>query len=89
MNHLVIYSAKARSDLKKISIPIARRIIKKIKFFSEADDPLSFAKPLTNRSFGEYRFRVGDYRVLFDCDKKGSIRILKILKIGHRKDIYL
>ncbi|PIU83448.1 MAG: hypothetical protein COS68_03990 [Elusimicrobia bacterium CG06_land_8_20_14_3_00_38_11] len=33
---------------------------------------------------GMYRFRVGDYRVIFDVDKNNIV----ILRIGHRKKIY-
>jgi len=33
-----------------------------------------------------YKLRVGDYRVIIDVDN--SMKILNILKIGHRKNIY-
>ena len=33
-----------------------------------------------------YRFRVGDYRVIFDIDKN-ELKIL-VLKIGHRENVY-
>ncbi len=33
-----------------------------------------------------YRFRVGDYRVIFDIEQE-KLRIL-VLQIGHRKNIY-
>jgi mRNA interferase RelE/StbE len=89
MIHELIYSAKAREDLKRLDIQIARRIISKLRYYSYTPDPLSYAKPLKNRLFGEYRFRIGDYRVLFDCDSKGKMKILTILKIAHRKQIYL
>ena len=32
----------------------------------------------------DYRLRVGDYRIIFIFDRD----IIKILKIGHRKNIY-
>ena len=38
----------------------------------------------TDKKLGEYRFRIGDYRVIFDTVKESII----ILSIGHRKDIY-
>ena len=47
-------------------------------------NPLQFAERLTNFDFGEYRFRIGDYRVSFDIENN----TVKILKIGHRKDVY-
>ena len=33
-----------------------------------------------------FRFRVGDYRIIFDMDKNKLL--ILILKIGHRKNIY-
>jgi mRNA interferase RelE/StbE len=86
--HEIVYSAKARNDLKRLDLPVARRIIKKLKSLSEQEDPLVYAKPLKNHIFGEYRFRIGAFRVLFDYDSHGKIRILKVLRIGHRKEIY-
>ena len=84
----VIYTEHARQDLKRFELKTARRIIKKIYFFSQQKTPLTFAKKLTEPSLGQYRFRIGDYRAIFDIDKKGNLQILIILKIKHRKDIY-
>ncbi|MBI5412605.1 type II toxin-antitoxin system RelE/ParE family toxin [Candidatus Peregrinibacteria bacterium] len=86
--HQIIYAHHARQDLKRLELRIAQRIIKKILFFSQQKNPLIFAKRLTNAALGEYRFRVGDYRILFDVDSKGAIQILMILGIKHRKDVY-
>lgn len=33
-----------------------------------------------------FRFRVGDYRVIFDMDKNELL--ILVLKVGHRKNIY-
>jgi mRNA-degrading endonuclease RelE of RelBE toxin-antitoxin system len=42
----------------------ARRISIKMRFYAAQPDPLKFAEPLTGSN--EYRFRVGDYRVIFE-----------------------
>jgi mRNA interferase RelE/StbE len=84
----VIYSEDARKDLLKIDGKIAKRIIKKILYFSQQEYPLHYAKKLTNPIMGHYRFRIGDYRAIFDVDKNGHIQILMILSIKHRKDVY-
>jgi mRNA-degrading endonuclease RelE of RelBE toxin-antitoxin system len=39
---------------------------------------------LTDPLVGRYRFRTGDYRVVFDIVEE----TLQILAVGHRKDIY-
>lgn len=40
---------------------------------------------LTNRP-GEYRLRVGDYRVVFE--RQGDHLVILVLKAGHRGDVY-
>jgi len=47
-------------------------------------DPLRNAERLTNSSLGSYRFRVGDYRIVFDIEKDKIV----VLRVGHRRDIY-
>lgn len=84
----VIYSRDAEDDLNALDDLIAKRIVQKIYYYSTTQNPLRFAKKLVYAEIGEYRFRVGDYRIIFDCNNKGGIIILLILKIGHRKDIY-
>jgi mRNA-degrading endonuclease RelE of RelBE toxin-antitoxin system len=40
------------------------RIVEKLELYSLRPDPLKFAEPLTGSE--EYRFRVGDYRIIFE-----------------------
>lgn len=84
----VIYTNKAIKDLEKIELQISQRIIKKINEYKTTNNPLIFAKRLTDSADGQYRFRIGDYRAIFDLDKNGEIKILLILKIKHRKEVY-
>lgn len=87
--HKTIYSEHALSDLKKLDPSVARKIIKKIQFYSEQDDVLVFSKPLHVLGDKRYRFRIGKYRAIFTIGKNGAINILMILSIKHRKDIYV
>lgn len=84
----VIYSKNSVRDLKKIDKKIAQRIVKKLDFFSKQTDIGSFSKKLVGFENNKYRFRVGDYRIIFKIDAKGNIQILLILNIKHRKDVY-
>jgi mRNA interferase RelE/StbE len=54
----------AVSDLGELPLHTQNRIIDKIKFYAEQENPLTFAKYITERK--SYRFRVGNYRALFD-----------------------
>lgn len=78
------FTSGARKDIKKLSSEVATRIIKKLNFFVSTTDPLAHADHLTNYELGSYRFRIGDYRVIFDLDGEKIV----ILKIGHRREIY-
>jgi mRNA interferase RelE/StbE len=83
------YTKNAARDLRQLDRQVSKRILKKMDFFSKQEDPLKFATKLTDPSLGEYRFRVGDYRVLFDIDKDGNVKILMVLSIKHRREAYL
>jgi len=78
------FKKKAAKELEKLPLQIRKRILKKLKFYSLQENPLRFAEKLRDRRFGEYRFRIGDYRILCDLEDHRII----ILKVGHRKDIY-
>jgi mRNA interferase RelE/StbE len=84
----VIYSDDASGYLKGLDRAIAIRIFKKIEFFTSSGYPLKNAKQLSGKLQGLYRYRVGDYRVIFDLDEQGKVVILQILTIDHRKDVY-
>lgn len=83
------YTKNAARDIRRLDQQIAKRILKKMDFFSKQEDPLKFAKKLKDTSLGEYRFRIGDYRVLFDLNKDGSLKILMVLSVKHRREAYL
>ena len=78
------FTTQARKDVKSLTPEIAARIIKKLDYYISAEDPLVYAERLTNYEIGSYRFRVGDYRVVFDLEEDKMV----ILKVGHRRDIY-
>lgn len=78
------FTPQARNDLKKISSDIRERILRKLAYYQTVPNPLVLAERLVNYRVGEYRFRIGDYRVVFDV----KMDKIFILKIGHRREIY-
>ncbi len=82
------WSREALGDLKTLSQEIADRIIKKVVWFSAQKDPLNHATSLTGVYAGVYRFRVGDYRVLFEKNTAGQLVVLLILRVKHRREVY-
>jgi mRNA interferase RelE/StbE len=84
----IIYALAANKDLESFDKSVSQRIVRKINELSTGPRPLSQAKALSGNLQGLYRYRIGDYRVIFDADKNVKIIILTILKISHRKDVY-
>ncbi len=83
----VLYTATARKDLKACDIRTASRIVTTIQRYTQ-EDPLAKAKPLQGPLHGMYRYRIGDYRAIFEYDTKDTLTLLTILRIKHRKDAY-
>lgn len=75
---------EAAREIDKLSPQVRDRILRKLKFYSSRENPLKYAEKIKDPGFGEYKFRIGDYRAIFDLE--GSK--ITILKVGHRKDIY-
>ena len=82
MNYIIIFTNRAIKDLKKIDKKIKNRIGNKLKIYLE--NPLKYGKKLTDPKIGTYKFKIGDYRVIFDIDEKKIV----VLRLGHRKNIY-
>lgn len=80
------YNFKGNSikEFSKLPRRVQLQIMEKLEVYMSSSSPLRFAEHLTDFAFGEYRFRIGDYRVSFDVENDTA----KILKVGHRKDMY-
>ena len=85
MKYNVEFKPSALKDLKKLPINIQKRIAKKLDYILNQNEPLDYAAPLIGNSIaGDYRFRLGDYRVVFDLVKNKLIIIL----IEHSREVY-
>ena len=51
-----------------------------------ADNPKVVGKPLKHELEGVYSARVGPYRILYEVDD--VVRVVAVIRIGHRADIY-
>ncbi len=76
------YKASVGNDLKRLGKPAARRILEKLERALSASP--NAGSPLTGEFRGLFRYRIGDYRVLYAKTPEG----LLVLRIGHRKEIY-
>ena len=78
------YTKSAIVDLVSLPNEVQKRIAKKMKFYAQAENPIRFAEHLTDFKDAEFRFRIREYRILFDVIDNSIF----ILKIKHRKDSY-
>ena len=81
MNFRIEFKPRAIKDLKALPADTVRRIVEKIEGLQ--NDLGGDVKRLTQHT-PEYRLRVGDYRVLFEVEK----RIIVIYRILHRREAY-
>ena len=83
----VVITKPAQKQLLKLGAVIRERIAEHIGMLgNDPDNPALDIKKLTNDPEANLRLRVGNYRVKFNRDN--GIRIVEIVRIGHRKEIY-
>lgn len=81
----VIWHEKALDDLKTLDKQTAAKIVERVKNYL-VQNPEKIGKPLKGIFKGLFRYRLGDYRILYAIDKPENQII--VLYIDHRKDIY-
>lgn len=86
MTYHVELTEQARKALKKMDRQMAKMLIAWIrKNLEGCTDPRQHGKGLTANRSGQWRYRVGDYRIIADI-RDDKIVIL-ILTIGYRREI--
>lgn len=87
MSYHVEFSERALKDVKKLDKTTATLILSWIrKNLEGCENPRVHGKGLTANHSGEWRFRVGDYRLLamIQDDKL----VILMITIGHRSAVY-
>lgn len=83
----VRFEKRAQKALKKMDKHQAYMIMSWMKKnLVDTSDPRQFGKGLKGNKSGEWRYRVGDYRIISHIDDEKII--ILVLEIGHRRDIY-
>lgn len=83
----VEYTQQAVKELKKLDKHTQALIFSWIeKNLVGCEDPRIHGKGLTANRSGQWRYRIGDYRLIAEIleDKV----VILILNVGHRRDIY-
>jgi len=70
-------------DLEKLDKPVARRILRRLAWFSKNFQGI-VPEPLTDELKGTFKLRIGDWRAVYTVE--GKLIIIQFL--GHRSEIY-
>jgi mRNA interferase RelE/StbE len=77
------WTEPAARDLEKLDRQVARRILKRLTWLSKNFDSVT-PEPLTGELRGAFKFRVGEWRVVYTVEGKTIV----IQFVGHRREIY-
>jgi mRNA interferase RelE/StbE len=78
------FAKRVGKDIRGLNVKTLSRIREKLQWFASQNQPLVFAEKLKDSEVGDFRFRIGDYRVIFSI----MADVIYIKKIGHRSSIY-
>ncbi len=84
MAYKVLITHEAKKDIDGMEVTVRKQLHKKLLYCASLVDIKVVAKKLTDYEAGEYRIRVGNYRIIFDLDKHSMV----ILRVQHRKNVY-
>ena len=82
MPYKIEYKSSVVRDLKKLDKSTAKRIFQQLES-ALSEDP-DCGSPLTGQFKGLFKFRIGDYRIIYTKIRDGVL----ILRIAHRSRVY-
>ena len=87
MRYTVEYTSKALKSLKKLDKPVLLMIKSWIeKNLIGTTEPRRHGKGLTSNRSGQWRYRVGDYRIIADIEDEKLI--ILVVEVEHRSRVY-
>ena len=87
MRYKVEFTKRALKELKKLDKHTAALILGWVrKNLQGCENPRLFGKSLTADKSGQWRYRIGDYRLLARIEDDRVV--ILILTIGHRREVY-
>ena len=85
--YTVEFTKEALRQLKKLDQYTAMMIVAWVrKNLEGCENPRQHDKGLTANRSGQWRYRVGDYRLIAEI--QDSRIVILILNVGHRRDVY-
>lgn len=84
----VEFDPDAVRDLKKLDKQVQSRILGFLRErVSLLDNPRQLGEPLAGAKLGNYwKYRVGDWRLI--CDLEDRRIVVRVLRVGNRREVY-
>lgn len=87
MKYAVDYTPEAIKELKRLDKYTKKLILSWIeKNLVGCSDPRQHGKGLSANRVGQWRYRVGDYRLIAEIEDDKVV--ILVVNVGHRQDIY-
>lgn len=80
----IVITRSAEKELKAIPPGDLQRVVNRIRGLAQQPRP-SGCEKLSGES-ERYRIRQGDYRIVYSIDD--AARLVEVVKIGHRREVY-
>lgn len=87
MKYSVETTSRFDREFKKLD-QYTKRMIKAWieKHLLNCENPRAFGRGLIANKKGQWRYRIGDYRLI--CDIQDEVLIILALSVGHRREVY-
>ena len=87
MKYIIETTPRFEKEFKKLD-KYTQRMIKNwiVKNLDGCNDPRQHGKGLTANRSGQWRYRIGDYRLI--CEIQDDELIILALTVGHRREVY-
>ena len=82
------FDPEALKDLRKLDKPIQIRLVGFLRTrVSSLTNPRDIGEALSGQRLGSYwKYRVGDWRII--CDIQDQKIVVRVLRIGNRREVY-
>ena len=87
MKYRVELTEKAKKQLKKLDKSVAKLITSwMMKNLQDCENPRQHGKGLVENRSGQWRYRIGDYRILAEIQEEKVV--ILVIEIAHRRSVY-
>lgn len=82
----IMVMPQAQADILRLPERMQTRMLSRLAWLAAHAETIPHESLHGEAWKGSFRFRIGDYRVIYQLDRADSRLI--VLKVGHRRDVY-